>query len=164
MPSCLLCCGKGQGEWSRFMWPVKGVGWCSWPFENCLGRSGVFLHCCLVLKALLEVLILEFLFSDLTLRVISYPWGGRGPDANAQSMGGTWDPWPPRATAFHPVYLAASWLAPEIDGAVQPTAESAVFTPSSLPSLYENREGHSHAARDSCSPRGLTFPSIYICF
>ena len=114
--SCLSGCAKGQGERSRFMQPVKGVGWCSWPFEKCLGRSGAFLHCCLVLTALLEALILEFLFSDLTLSIIGCPQGGRGPDANVESIGGTRDPWPPGATAFHPVYLAMSWLAPKIDG------------------------------------------------
>lgn len=56
---------------------------------------------------------------------------------------------PPGATAFHPVYLAMSWLAPKIDGVVQPMAESAMFTLSFCLPLYENREGHSHAARDS---------------
>lgn len=47
---------------------------------------------------------------------------------------------------------------------VQPMAESSMFTFSFLPSLYENREGHSHAARDSCSPWGLTFPIFKLWF
>lgn len=151
------CVVRHAGQKST--WPVGSIGCYSWPFENCLGRFGAFLHCCFLLSAVWASTSQPgLLFSALTIRITVCLWGGPGAPAKLREYRREHT-----SVCFQTTIPSAwPWAGQLRSRTVLQTAKLPSFTPSYPSKPYQNREGLWQVARKPFPPRGLAFLDVYI--